>query len=1218
MESITPMPQFENFVREIAPKYGITKSELEAILLALEDYSGIEIAQKLNISEAAVRKRLGEGYRKFEIDGKSNKKLGHLKQKILEEFQSRQPCTAKQEPDWGEAIDVEDFRGRVEQIRELEHWILGRSRGDEPPDRARLVGILGLGGIGKTALAARLARSIAPEFEFVIWRSLRNAPPLEDILAELLRFLPSEPETDLPDNQNTRLLRLINALQEHRCLVVLDNVESILRSGKDQAYHQAGDYRKGYEGYGDLFKKVGETPHKSCLLLTSREKPKELAALEGKKLAVKVLQLSGVNIEEARNILDDKGWNCSDEQLNQLIKRYSGNTLALKIVSTTVYDLFGNNVKEFLSQIEQDTAVYGDIRTLLDGQFQRLSKLEQQVMYWLAINREYVLLSELKEDIITTESPMRLLEAVESLSRRSLIERDFASGKLRQPFVVLEYVTEQLIEQFCDEIINEKELEMFDAYPIIKARSLDYLRKMQEEQILEPVKNKLFNFYDRDLESYLRRMLDRVRNSPSPKKGYAAGNLINIMRQLQIDQPQIDLSGHDFSDLTIRQAYFKDVRLRNTKFINTDLTDSVFSETLASLVSVRFSPNGKFFATGVGDGEIRLWQVSDNKQIRIYKGHTAWVWTVIFSPDGKLLASGSGDHTVKLWRVDTGECIYTFRDHTHTVSSVSFSEDGQILASASEDQTIKLWNVKTGDCLNTLKGHEGWVWALNFSPIDDRLLASGSADGTIKLWDGDKGVCVKTLKGHTSQVYSVAFSPNGETLASSSEDQTVKLWNIQTGECDTLTGHQKKVHSVRFSPTGKILASSGEDRTIKLWDVETRKRLQNLKGHSSQVWSIAFSPDGQTLLSSSDDQTACLWDVKKGKLLNVLKGETRGIYAVAFAPHDFAANALDVPDRALLASGNDDHIVRLWNLQTRDCHDLRGHTGRIRSVAFSPTEPILASGSADHTIRLWNVHQRTCEQILEGHSNWVWTVRFSPDGQRLASSSEDRTIRLWDRRTGDCLQVFKGHTHWVWSVAFNAIGDTLASGSADSKVMVWDVETGECVRVLEGHRDLVWSVAFSPSQSILASSSEDRTIRLWDVQTGRCLRTLKGHQQQVYCVAFSPDGRSLVSGSADETIQRWDVETGKCLDTYRRGHTAPIRAVTFSADGQTIASGSEDETIQLWDVEKGTRRALKSDRLYEGMDITRISGLTDAQVASLKALGALNHATLNYAKMGGR
>ncbi|KAM3097972.1 NB-ARC domain-containing protein [Phormidesmis sp. 146-35] len=1195
------MPQvLENFVREIAPKYGITKAELEAILLALKDHSGVEIAQKLNISEAAVRKRLGEGYRKFEIDGKSNKKLGSLKQRILQEFQSIQPQAAKSDPDWGEAIDVEDFRGRVAQIEELEGWILGQAKSS---DRARLVAILGLGGIGKTALAARLARSIASQFEFVIWRSLRNAPPLVDILAELLRFLPGEQEIDLPDNQNTKLLRLINVLQEHRCLVILDNVESILRSGENKSYHQAGDYKESFEGYGDLFKKVGETPHKSCLLLTSREKPKEVAALEGKKLAVKVLQLSGVNQEEAKSILEDKGLICDDEQLKKLITRYSGNTLALKFVSTTIYDLFGNNVNEFLSQIEQDTAVYGDIRTLLDGQFQRLSKLEQQVMYWLAINREYVLLSELKEDIITTESPMRLLESVESLSRRSLIERDFSSGKIRQPFVVMEYVTEQLIEQFCDEIVNGQALEFFDAYPLIKAQSLDYLRKMQEEQILEPVKNKLLNAYDRDLESHLRRTLDRLRDASPPKKGYAAGNLINLMRQLQIERSQIDLSGRDFSDLTIRQAYFKDVKLTNTKFINTDLTDSVFSETLASLISVRFSPDGKLFATGVGDGEIRLWQVSDNKQIRLYKGHTAWVWTVVFSPDGQLLASGGSDHTVKLWRVDTGECVHSLTDHTHAVYSVSFSEDGRIVASASEDQTIKLWDVETGDCLQTLKGHDGWVWAVNFSPIAPHFLASGGADGTVKLWDCNTGDCVKTLKDHTDQVYSVAFSPKGDSLASSGEDQTIKLWDVQTGECyRTLIGHSKKIHSVRFSPNGRILASSGEDRTVKIWDVETGKRLHNLKGHMSQVWSIAFSPDGQTLLSSSDDQTICLWEVKKGKLLNVLKGSTRGVYAVAFAPA-----YLDHPDCPILASGNDDHVVRLWDLQTRDCHDLRGHTGRIRSVSFSPCEPILASSSADYTIKLWDVRQRTCLQTLSGHSNWVWTVQFSPDGQRLVSSSEDRTLRLWDRMTGECLRVFKGHTHWVWSVAFNPTGDTLASGSADSKVMLWDVETGDCLRVLEEHQDLVWSVAFSPVQPILASGSEDHTVKLWNVKTGQCLRTLKGHQQQVYCVSFSPDGQTLVSGSGDETIKLWSVETGACLDTLRRGHTAPIRSVTFSPDGQAITSGSEDETIQIWDVQKGIRReSLKSDRLYEGMEITGIVGLTDAQRASLKALGAID------------
>ncbi|NMF63389.1 Fis family transcriptional regulator [Brasilonema octagenarum UFV-E1] len=1204
MEDAAHMSQLpENFIIEFATNSGVTKTELDALLLALNDFSGAQIASKLEISQAAVRKRLGENYRKLGIEGSGNKKLNNLKQKLLAQYQASKTIDRIPQEDWGEAVDVDGFWGRDKEISELEQWIVGDSS-----VRCRLVAVLGIGGIGKTVFAAQVAKKVQKNFDYLIWRSLNNTPAVGELLTQLLRFLPKGSEPDIPDNDNSKILRLIEVLRKHRCLVVLDKVEAVLRSSAGSTYERAGEYQPTYEKYGYLFKKVAEAGHKSCLLLISREKPKQVALLEGKNLPVKVLHLLGLNLEEAKAMLKDKGFSCPDNQLRELVERYSGNPLALKIVATTIYNLFSNNITEFLNQIQQETAVYGDIRSLLDQQFNRLSELEKQLMYWLAIHREYVSLKELKDDLITTQQPaISILEAVESLLRRSLIEKEAGSGRFRQQSVVMEYITEQLIEKAYQEMRLGNCLGVIDNYPLMKARSLDYIRKTQERLILEPVTKKLLSAFGKELESKLRRMLAHLQQQSPLQRGYAAGNLINLLRQLQIDQSRIDLSGRDFSNLSISQTYFKDVNLQDTSFTNADLTSSVFTETLSSLVSVRFSTNGEFFATGAINGEVRLWRTSDTKQLRIYKGHTAWVWSFAFSPDNQILASGGADYAIKLWNVDTGECLHTLTEHTNKVYSVAFNPQGTILASASEDQTIRLWDVSTRQCLKILYGHTDWVWSVTFNPVQYDILASSSADGTIKLWDINTGECLKTLKGHSSEVYSVSFSPNGQILASSSEDQTIKLWDIITGKCKkSLNGHSKTVYSVRFSPDGKIIASCGEDRTIKLWDIETSKCLRTLRGHSSQVWSIAFSPDGRTLISSSDDQTARLWDVATGNSLNVLQGYTRGVYSVAFSP-----------DNQVLASGLDDYTIILWELRTGKSHFVGKHQGHVRSVAFNPNGQILASAGGDNNIKLWDVQdvsQSKCLNTLTGHTNWVWTVVFSPDGKTLASSSEDQTVRIWDTCTGECLKILQGHSHWVWTVAFSPQGTLLASGSADNTVKLWDVPTGKCIATLADHKNLVWSVAFSPDGEFLASGSEDQTAKLWKISTGECQKTLEGHTQQVYSVAFSPDGKTLATGSGDGTVKLWQVSTGICLDPLTRGHTGAIRSVAFSSVsaaspegiGRLLASGSEDENIQLWDVHKCSRlRQLKSDRLYERMEITGITGLTDAEKSSLKALGAI-------------
>ncbi|GAA6621991.1 NB-ARC domain-containing protein [Scytonema sp. NUACC26] len=1201
MENATNMSQLpETFIVEVATRSGVTKTELDALLLALDNFSGTEIASKLEISQAAVRKRLGESYRKFGIEGSGNKKLNNLKQQLVAQYQNQantNPVASKiLQEDWGEAVDVDGFWGREEEIAKLEQWIVG-----ENSQRCRMVAVLGIGGIGKTVLAARVAKKVRGSFDYLIWRSLNNAPPIGELLTQLLRFLPKDPEHELPDNDNSKILRLINVLREHRCLIVLDKVETVLRSGKGRVYERAGEYEEGHEKYGYFFKKIAEAGHDSCLLLIGREKPKQVAILEGKNLPVKVLHLLGLNLEEAKAMLKDKGFSCSDEQLKELVERYSGNPLALKIVATTVYDLFSNNVCEFLNQIYQETAVYGDIRSLLDQQFNRLSELEKQLMYWLAIHRKYISFTGLKANLITSEPATRVLEAVESLLRRSLIEKESGSGRFRQQSVVMEYVTERIIERAFEEIRQARTNEFLNAYPLMKARSLEYIHKTQEKLILEPLKNKLLNVFGNQLEPHLRRMLASLQKYHPLKKGYAAGNLINLLRQIQIDKTQIDLSGRDFSDLTIWQAYLKNVKLQDTSFTNSDLTGSVFTETMSSLVSVRFSPNGEYFAIGTISGEVRLWRTADIQQIRIFRGHTAWVWAFAFSADNQFLISGSADYTIKVWDVHTGTCLRTLTEHKNKVYSVAFQPKSSILASGSEDESIKIWDILTGECIKTLNGHKDWVWSVTFSPTDYGILASASADGKIKVWDINTDECLKTIEGHKGEVYSVAFSPNGQLLASSGEDRTVRLWDVkQEKYLTTFIGHQKIVYSVRFSPNGKTLASCGEDRTIKIWNVSTGECLRTLEGHNSQVWAIAFtsSPDGRTLISSSDDQTARLWDTETGNCLYVLQAYTRGVYSVAFSPNN-----------EILASGGDESTVKLWKLSTSECYSIKGHQGRLRSVTFSLDGQILASAGGDNTIKLWditNISNSKCIRTLKGHTNWVWTVVFSSDGRVLASSSEDKTVRIWDSHTGECLRVLEGHTHWVWTVAISPDGNTLASGSADSTVKIWDLHTGECLDTLNKHKDLIWSVAISPNGQFLASGSEDQTVKLWDIKTGKCLQTLEGHSKQVYSVAFSPDGQTLASGSGDATVKLWQVNTGLCLDTLTRGHTAAIRSVAFSTDGRILASGSEDENIQLWDVQKCSRlRPLKSDRLYERMEITNITGLTDAEKASLKALGAV-------------
>jgi WD40 repeat protein/tRNA A-37 threonylcarbamoyl transferase component Bud32 len=297
-----------------------------------------------------------------------------------------------------------------------------------------------------------------------------------------------------------------------------------------------------------------------------------------------------------------------------------------------------------------------------------------------------------------------------------------------------------------------------------------------------------------------------------------------------------------------------------------------------------------------------------------------------------------------------------------------------------------------------------------------------------------------------------------------------------------------------------------------------------------------------------------------------------------------------------------------WFYQDRLClselRALQGHSGGVKSVAFSPDGSRLLSGSADGTIRLWDAASGQELHALNGHTGVVWSVAFSRDGCRLASGSDDGTIKLWDTASRQELRTFKRHTGAIKSVAFNADGSRLASGSEDQTIKIWDAVSGQEVRTLTRHTGPVWTVAFSPDGHRLASGSHDTTVRLWDVGSGKelfllqhtsgpnCvvfssdgsriasasdhyvwvwdavsgkeLRRLEGHNTGVSSVAFNPDGTQLASGSVGQ-IKIWDAESGQDLGSLK-GHTGEVWSVAFSPDGSRLASGSDDGAIKVWDA----------------------------------------------------
>ncbi|TAE01980.1 MAG: NACHT domain-containing protein [Oscillatoriales cyanobacterium] len=1039
---------------------------------------------------------------------------------------------------WGEAIDVSIFYGRAEEIALLEKWLI--------VDRCRLVTLLGMGGIGKTSLSIKLAERIQEQFDYIIWHSLRNAPSLLDLLLELIQFLSHQQETNLPDTVDGRISRLIHYLRQHRCLLILDNMESIL-----QEEERTGCYREGYEGYGQLLRCVAEINHKSTLLLTSREKPIGLAAQEGESLPVRSLQLKGLSTPKARIFFQRIGsFQGSDSEWDILISHYGGNPLALKMVAPAIRDFFDSSLPKFLELLNQGTLVFDDIRNLLDRQFNRLLDLEKKVMYWLAINREPVSAAELQQDLVAKLTVKELLEVLDSLLRHSLIEKTSD-----------------------------------------KATAKEYIRDTQASLILKPIADRLFFSFERQqiLENQLKPILASLRGKPTLETGYVAGNIINLLCQMQTD-----LSGWDFSNLTVWQAYLPDTNLHCVNFAGADLANSVFAEVLGSGLSIAFSPDGKLLAMSDTNSEIHLWQMPEFRLLRTDKEYGSIVLSAAFSPDGKTFATAGSNGTINCWDVSSWSIRQILQGNHSSVLGVAFSPDGKMLASGIGDGTVRFWDWSNGRCLLTLAAHKSQAWSIAFSP-QGNILASGGDDGILKLWDVATGQCLKMFESDSSQIRSVAFSPDGKMVARGGADCSIALWDINTGELVRIcSGHSQIVVCVAFSPNGQILASCSEDSTVRLWEVASGECLKTLQAHTSRVSSVAFRPDGKILASTGEDCTVRLWDVRRGYCLKTVFGQSNPVNSVVFSP-----------DGQTLASS--DRAVRLWNIKTGKCLKTiqDGHTNRLKSIAFSPNGDLLASGFSDTTVRLWDAMTGECLQSLEGHSAWVWGGAISPDGKMLASFSADQTIELWDISTGQCLYTCTEHQSWVMGIAFSPSGDILASASTDKTVKLWDVSTGKVLSTLMGNSGWVWSVAFSPDGNILASSNSDGSIKFWDIHTGECLTSIEGHDGIVSSVIFSPDGTLLASGGHDQTVRVWDARTNNCLQVLR-GHENLVWCVAFSLDGQILASSSQDETIKFWDAVTGDCiKTLPVPKPYEGLNIAGVKGVTEATGAMLKTLGAV-------------
>jgi WD40 repeat protein/DNA-binding SARP family transcriptional activator len=1185
-----------------AGQRGAALEQYESLRRVLADELGIEPDEQTRALSEQIRS--GASFEPNRGGSEHAPAAGHTQNRPFERSDEAQlgAQDARRE-EWSEAPEVGPLYGRRAEAAQLEAWLLH--------ERCRLIALLGMGGVGKTTLAATTVQALAPHFEAVFWRSLLNAPPLDEVLSAALQVVSGHSLLDVPASLDEQLALLLDSMRRRRCLLILDNLESILQPG------QAGAYQPRYAPYGRLLQRLSESRHNSCLLFTSREAPGELARLQASTPALRVLRVSGLDTVDGQAVLSASGLPSQAVEAGSLVVRYSGNPLALKLVAQTVQDLFGGDIGAFLAA---EAPIFDDIRLVLDEQYTRLAALEQELLVWLAIEREPVTLPELRANLLHPPAPREVLEALRTLQRRSLLEQvggtsqpASAAQPPRATFalqnVITEYVTVRLVDDACREF-EGGEPDCLDRYALLKAQSKDYVRQSQARIIVRPIAERLLaRLGSTELEARLRRLLASLRARVPPVPGYAGGNILNLLLHLRCD-----LHDYDFSGLSVWQADLRGVVDAAINFSHADLSHSAFTSVF-NVNALRFTAAGQLLVAGLVGDELCLWRAADGQLHALFREAGAGSHPVVFSQDGQLLAVCGLDHSVRVWSTSNGERVHTLQGHTDRLYTLAFSRDRQRLASSSTDGTVRVWDLTSGQPLLELHEHATAITALAFSG-DGAMLAGG--DRVIYLWHTRTGQVIRTLLGHRREIECFAWTADDRQLVSGAHDGSIRLWDIGSGQSlRTLQDHGQIVRAVVLHPDGHTLASAGADRLVRLWDLRDGQTLRTLFGHIYELNALAFSPDGQMLASGSGDPVVKLWDTRSGNTLASFSGHGEVVHAIHISPNG-----------RLLASGDASGMVRLWAIALRASfanggqgataagrgqilRTLRGHTSGVRSVVFSPDGRLLASGGVDQVVHVWDVESGTARHTFRGHTNMIKALAFGPDGHVLASGGSDRTIRLWlmsgAAPAGQTGRVLRGHADEISSLCFSPDGRTLLSSSLDHTARIWVLDGEQEAQVLTVRGSELSGAVFSPDGQLAVATAYNGTMHAWDAGSGERLELWSGSDVTAEQIVFSPDGATVACMRSDhQAIDIRRASSGAVLKTLR-GPREAFRSIAFSPTQPILASSGWDGMIRLWDVETGAcLNTLHAPGPYAGMNIAGATGLTAAQRAGLVTLGAVD------------
>jgi WD40 repeat protein len=611
--------------------------------------------------------------------------------------------------------------------------------------------------------------------------------------------------------------------------------------------------------------------------------------------------------------------------------------------------------------------------------------------------------------------------------------------------------------------------------------------------------------------------------------------------------------------------------------------------------AVAVTGDGTLAVTGGGGGAVIVWDLATGTALHALTGHRDTVRAVAVTGDGSQAVTGGDDGAIA-WDLTTGTPLRTLTGQ-HAVAAVAVTADGTRAVTGGDDGAVIVWDLTTGTPLRTLTGQHA-VAAVAVT-ADGTRAVTGGYDGAVIVWDLATGTALHTLTGHRRSVAAVAVTGDGRQAVTGGEDGAVIVWDLAAGTAlRTLTGHHDRVKAVAVTRDGGRAVTGGGTGAVIVWDLAAGTAPHTLTGHRETVMAVAVSGDGTRAVTGGYDGTAIVWDLVAGTALHTPVGHRAPVRAVAVSG-----------DGSRAVTGGYDGAVIVWDLVAGTAlHTLAGHHDRVRAVAVSGDGGHAVTGGEDGAVIVWDLVAGTALHTLSGH-RLVTAVAVTSDATRAVTGGEEGAVIVWDLVAGTALHTLAGHRSAVRAVAVTADGTRAVTGGYDGAVIVWDLVAGTPLHILAGHRSPARAVAVTGDGGRAVTGGEEGEVIVWDLVAGTALHTLAGHRSAVRAVAVTGDGTRAVTGSWGRTVV-WDLASG----TARRILTGHYRvwAMAVTGDGARAVTAGDDQTAIVWDLDAGT--AIAAWHGDAAMEATAWAGgklifvvgddLGAVHILGLRALGA--------------